>query len=109
MRHPLVFTILGLVAAGLAAGTIDAAMEQSAAQTAGQYALDFAKGSFHPLHNKTLKLRCATCHSRTAQDILFLRKAEPLAARMPGPVDRKACLDCHQAPNQPTWYGAVKR
>lgn len=109
MKNPLALGILAIAALGLAAGAIGVAMKQGAAQTAGVYALDLAKGSFHPLHNQTLKLPCATCHSPDTQDILFLRKDEPLPAGMPDPVDRKVCLSCHQAPGQPTWYGAAPR
>jgi hypothetical protein len=80
-------------------------MHQSAAQAAEVKSLDLQNGSFHKLHNQTLQLPCATCHSPNNQDILFLRNDEPLPAGMPGPVDRKVCLGCHQAPGQPTWYG----
>src|SRR3972149_7700812 len=98
MKNPLALTILGFLALGLAAGVIDAAMKQSAAQTAAVKSLDPQKGSFHPLHNQTLKLPCATCHSPTTQDTLFLRKDEPLPAAMPGQGDRQICLSVHQAP-----------
>jgi hypothetical protein len=109
MKNPLALTIVGLFALGLAAGTIDAAMNQSAAQTAEVKSLDLQKGSFHKQHNQTLKLPCATCHSPSSQDTLFLRKDEPLPAGMPGRVDRTVCLSCHKAPAKPTWYGAAPR
>ena len=64
--------------------------------------MDPAKGSFHAVHAKKMKLACETCHEAEPRDVLVLSKA---SARSPGHVNREACLACHQEPGKPTWYG----
>lgn len=67
--------------------------------------LDPAKGYFHQLHTKKMKMACTGCHSTEMRDILFLRKDDVVPAAMPGQVDRAICLGCHTAPSKPAWYG----
>jgi hypothetical protein len=67
--------------------------------------LDPAKGDFHRLHTRKLKMTCSGCHSAESKDILFLRRNDVVPAAMPGQVDRKVCLGCHNSPAKPSWYG----
>jgi hypothetical protein len=69
--------------------------------------LDAKKGAFHIVHERKAKLACEDCHSKQLKDVLFLRGAET-SAPDPGPVDRNECIDCHQAPEKPVWYGAKR-
>ena len=66
--------------------------------------MDPAKGSFHRIHTKKVKLPCDTCHSADAADVLVMKKP---GASQP-PASREACLACHQSPAKPAWYGASK-
>jgi len=55
-------------------------------------------GRFHSIHQKIEKLECDDCHDKQQSDILFLRKDDPLPAKMDkvGQADRKGCLTCHK-------------
>lgn len=64
------------------------------------------KGRFHVLHEQKQKLDCNDCHGGGEKDILFLRFGE--FQGKDGPVDRKGCLTCHQAPDKPTFYGVAQ-
>lgn len=66
--------------------------------------MDPAKGSFHRVHTKKVKLACDTCHVANASDVLLVKKT---GASQP-PASREACLGCHQSPARPAWYGAAK-
>lgn len=66
--------------------------------------MDPAKGSFHRIHTKKVKLGCDTCHEPNATDVLLVKK--PGSSRVA--ANREACLGCHQSPAKPAWYGAVK-
>ena len=108
MKKLLALAILGIVTVGFATGPVDAATKKGPKIT-GIKTLDPVKGRFHRLHTRNLKLQCGSCHSSNTQDLLFLRRNEPVPANMPGQVNRKVCLSCHQTPGKPTWYGAAKR
>ena len=111
MKRLIMLTLLGFsMAAGsvLAADAPPAKAVVSAKITkvnAQTKTLD-EKGRFHARHGKKEKLDCEDCHGGGADDILFLRTGE--FQGKDGPVDRKECLVCHQAPKKPTFYGAAK-
>ena len=69
-------------------------------------------GRFHKLHQSTAKLDCEDCHAKQQDDILYLRKDDPMSAELAkvGQVDRNGCLDCHkpgskQKGKTPTFWG----
>ncbi len=104
MKGLIALLILGTAVVGASVDVAGAAAKKGATKS-----LDPAKGYFHQLHVQKMKMTCATCHSSEMRDILFLRKDDVVPAAMPGQVDRKVCLGCHQAPGKPTWYGAPAR
>jgi hypothetical protein len=104
MKRLIALLIMGVVVAGASVGTVGAAPKKQPTRS-----LDPAKGYFHQLHAKQMKMACGSCHSSEVRDILFLRKDDVVPAAMPGQVDRHVCLTCHQAPGTPTWYGAAPR
>jgi Fe-S-cluster-containing dehydrogenase component len=63
--------------------------------------MDPAKGSFHRVHVKKMKLSCDTCHDAKATDVLLVKK--PRGSHVT--ANREACLGCHQSPTKPAWYG----
>jgi hypothetical protein len=63
--------------------------------------MDPAKGSFHRVHVKKVKLSCDTCHDAKATDVLLVKK--PRGSHIT--ANREACLGCHQSPAKPAWYG----
>jgi len=112
MKKLLILTLLGF---SLAAGSALAADATSPKATTSAKAVKVVKvtaktitmaekGRYHAVHQNKEKLDCSDCHGGGAEDILFLRTGEFQGNE--GPVDRKECLDCHQAPKKPTWYGA---
>lgn len=101
----LIFAVL----LGFAIGTLPVSAADNAPKTpAAGKTIDPAKGRFHQVHTKKLKLACDACHAADNKDVLFLRKDEALAGGMPQ-VDRQLCASCHTAPNKPAWYGAAVR
>jgi len=108
MKCLIAVAVLGMAMAALPAAGADVSTTKSAAKPAASAkSLDPVKGAFHRTHTQKLKMSCDTCHGTEPKDVLFLRGAE-VAMSGPGPVDRAACLGCHQAPAKPTWYGATK-
>ncbi len=107
MRRILSAAIIAAAVLAMPAASADKAPAKSASRPAAANAMDPVKGSLHRIHTKTLKLGCNTCHSQEAKDVLFLRGAE-IAVSGANPVDRAACLGCHQSPSKPAWYGAVR-
>jgi len=107
MNRLLVAAVLTITLASLPAIGAENSTTKRASKPAATKSMDPAKGSFHRVHTKKLKLGCDTCHSSEAKDPLFLRGAE-VAASGPDPVDRAVCQGCHQAPGKPTWYGAAR-
>jgi hypothetical protein len=105
MTRPIVLLVLAGAAAIVAAGAADAAAKKNGATLS----LDPARGYFHQVHAKKVKLTCTGCHSRDTHDVLFLRKDDVVPAAMPGQVNRSICLGCHTAPNKPAWYGLSRR
>ena len=109
MRQRIPAVLLAFTLATLPALAADGAAKAPAAKpAAGAKSLDPAKGRFHLVHTKKLKLDCISCHSSEQKDVLFVRKDEPLQGGMPQ-VDRQFCTSCHAAPAKPTWYGAASR
>jgi len=104
MNRLIATIVLGMAVAALAACATNNAGWNSAA---GDRTLDPKTGAFHRVHVTDQKMACKDCHATETKDPLFLRTAE-VAKTSQGPVDRKECLACHQAPDKPTWYGAVK-
>lgn len=114
MKKLLMLALLGF---SLAAGSVLAADAAPPKATASAKAVKVAKvtaktrtmaekGRYHTVHENKEKLECSDCHGGGADDILFLRTGEFQGKE--GPVDRKECLDCHQYPKKPTFYGAAK-
>lgn len=66
--------------------------------------MDPAKGAFHQVHAKKLKLACNTCHDAKAGDLLVVQKTTPGHVT----ANREVCLACHQEPARPAWYGAAR-
>lgn len=64
------------------------------------------KGRYHALHVTKNKMDCEDCHGGGGEDVLFLRTGEFQGKE--GPVDRKECLECHQPPKKPGFYGLSK-
>ncbi|MBI2907969.1 MAG: hypothetical protein HYX92_09970 [Chloroflexi bacterium] len=56
-------------------------------------------GRFHVIHADRLALTCNTCHGARAADY-----ADPLA-QVSNPVDKTACLACHQSGGPRPFYG----
>ena len=108
MKKAIALFILGLAIASTSAGAAEG-VKSPAAPKSSANGLDPAKGRFHQIHTRKLKLGCSTCHSRDTKDPLFLRKDDVVPASMPGQVDRSVCLGCHQEPNKPAWYGASSK
>ena len=104
----LILAACALAVGALPATATDAPATKSAVQAPAPPKYMGPGGRFHTQHVKKLKFSCDSCHQAAAQDVLFLRAAEPLPPGMPGQVDRAVCLTCHQAPQKPTFYGAVK-
>lgn len=111
MKHVIAFLILALAGTSVSLSAADDAARKPAPvkAAAGVKSMDPAKGRFHQIHIKKLKMACSSCHSTEAKDALYLRKDDVLPAGMTGQVDRSLCLGCHQEPNKPTWYGAAAR
>jgi hypothetical protein len=111
MKRLLMLTLLGLSLATSAVYSADATPDKSAVtpkviKVTAQTKTILEKGRFHVVHEKKQKLFCKDCHGKGDNDILFLRTGE--FQGKDGPVDRKGCLECHQTPNTPTFYGVAK-
>jgi hypothetical protein len=63
--------------------------------------MDPAKGAFHRVHTKKVKLACDTCHDGKAGETLQLKKTSGSQVA----ANREVCLGCHQSPAKPAWYG----
>lgn len=63
------------------------------------------RGRFHRRHVAETGLRCGTCHGSFGEDVLLLRPT----VGAPQPVNREACLPCHQAPAKSTLYACPGR
>jgi Zn finger protein HypA/HybF involved in hydrogenase expression len=106
------FLMLALLGVSLTAGTAFSANEVAqkaapkAVQITAQTKTIAEKGRWHAIHTKKQKLDCEDCHGGGEKDILFLRTGEPQGSS--GAVDRKGCLECHQAPNKPTFFGKAQ-
>lgn len=104
--------MMGMIGLSLVVGTAYAA--DAAATKAAPKAVKVTsktktmaeKGRWHTIHTTSQKLFCDDCHGGGEKDILYLRTGEPQGST--GPVDRKSCTACHQAPNEPTYYAAPK-
>jgi len=111
MKRLIMLTLLGFSMAASSVLAADATAPK-ASETAKVAAVNAKtktiaeKGRFHAIHEKAQKLFCKDCHGKGGNDILFLRTGE--FQGKDGPVDRKGCLECHQAPNKPIYYGAAK-
>jgi heterodisulfide reductase subunit A-like polyferredoxin len=107
MRRLIIVALLGAIGlvASVQAADVPAAKAAAAAPAAKSPAnrMDPAKGAFHKKHTQQLKLGCNTCHDGSKPDGLVVK-----AGGGPAPINRDACLSCHQAPSKPTWYGAAK-
>ena len=109
MKKLLVLTVLGFALAGGSAFSADVSVQKTVPKVAAVTAKTKTvaeKGRWHAVHEKSQKLDCEDCHGGGEKDILFLRTGEPQGSL--GPVDRKGCLTCHQAPKKPTFYGAAQ-
>ncbi len=101
--------MMGMIGLSLAVGTAYAAdaattkAAQKAVKVTSKTKTMAEKGRWHTIHKTSQKLFCEDCHGGGERDILYLRTGEPQGST--GPVDRKGCITCHQAPNQPTYYG----
>ncbi len=91
--------------AGVFLGLALAALPVLGADLPKARTLDPKTGRFHAVH-KNEDLKCESCHSKTQEDILLLRRDE-----MPreGYITREDCLACHKAPDKPAFYGLPKR
>jgi hypothetical protein len=88
--------------------TVGVAQQAVKPRVVAANSLDPVKGRFHQRHARKLKMTCGNCHGAGQPDVLFLRGNDVVSAAMPGPVNRAICLPCHQVPNKPAWYGAVR-
>ena len=88
--------------------TVGVAQQAAKPRVVAASSLDPVKGRFHQRHARKLKMTCGNCHGAGQPDVLFLRSNDVVSTAMPGPVNRAICLPCHQAPNKPAWYGAVR-
>lgn len=107
MRRLLSVFMLAAAMVAMPAISADTPVKKATSKPVASNAMDPAKGSFHRVHTKKLKLSCETCHSTEPKDVLFLRGAEVVASGAQ-PVDRAACQGCHQTPQKPAWYGAAR-
>ena len=105
--------ILALGAAMTAASTFAADAPEKKAAAKAKPSLELS-GRYHQVHASSAKLSCDACHSKTQEDILFLRKddAPPLlktGQADPGRwVDRSVCLGCHQPGQKGSFWGVGK-
>jgi len=109
MKKLLTLTLLGLSLAVGAAFAADVAPKKAAPKTVKVTSKTKSRaelGRWHTIHKTSQKLFCDDCHGGGEKDILYLRTGEPQGST--GPVDRKGCITCHQAPNEPTYYAAPK-
>ena len=110
MKKLLTMTLLGLSLAMGTAFAADVATNKAAPQTVKVTSKTKSMaelGRYHTIHKTSQKLDCEDCHGGGEKDILYLRTGEPQGSE--GPVDRKGCLTCHQAPKKPTYYGAAPK
>jgi len=109
MKKLLTMTLLGLSLAVGTAFAADVVPKKAAPKTVKVTSKTKSMaelGRWHTIHKTSQKLFCDDCHGGGEKDILFLRTGEPQGST--GPVDRKGCITCHQAPNKPTYYAAPK-
>jgi cytochrome c553 len=92
---------LGLSLAMAPAFGADAPVKKKAAPTGKpSMAVD---GRYHKYHGTQEQLDCGDCHDKVQQDILYLRRDDPMSPALAkeGQVDRKGCLLCHKPGGKP--------
>ena len=105
MRFPTAMAALGAVVVAGAVFAADPPAKKPAVSGKLSMAVD---GRYHQTHVKVAKLACDSCHTRTPEDILFLRKDEAWPAGMPGQVDRNICIGCHLPGTKGSFWAVVK-
>jgi hypothetical protein len=104
-----VVLIIAMLGVWMSAGLAQSDDSARAARSAMVKSLDPIKGRYHQVHGMTLKLHCGTCHVSDRPDALVEGEppgqdgasGQPVAAAMPGRVDRGACIGCHKAGARP--------
>jgi hypothetical protein len=60
---------------------------------------------YHNIHATELNLDCTTCHVSTMTTGERVFSAQDVSSQAPGPVNREACLQCHETGPATNLYG----